>query len=666
MKYINILLMAGILFTYSSLKAQDVVIHKVFNSSSGTPVTGANDVIELLVIKDQLDMRGMYLKIGTSSLTHTAFGEYGRMMFADNDLWKNLRSGTTIKLMITPSGTVVEDLDGADRRIEIIAKRSGTAKNGYFVNINSAAGTGATFALSPYYLVTIKAANSKGSSNGAADDLDNLIHAYLPMLTDPIKDAWDALTGVDGTTSSVKKMAGTSALPTDGWYYATNPTKSLADFNGLQSSTNLILARGTGSPRYGQGEPGNNAAYVDYLRNAPTLESITTNTAPLSSSITFTVIFSKPVTGVDASDFMISTTGNSTGTISSITGSGTSYTVNLAITDRYAEGTIRLDKKASGTGITDGINPILEGFAFTNGDSYTVTDGRKSPIITAGQVFTITSLAPTGSVVGTVAATLDGPGAINNWEITLGNANDEFKIDPVTGVITVADNSTFDYNILPEYSVYVVASNDTKASAAVPVIIRLLQQPSTPVVLRAYNGMVTTLSPTLQGKVYDKTTITDFSSHQITLFLDGVELKSGIKANAAGVWTYTLTSPLSNGSHSFYIKVTKDGLTSDASETVTVLSSETEIAVRPYTILTPNNDGKNDTWKIDNIAAYPDNEVLVYNKQGQLIYSQINYQQDWRGNFNGQILNTGTYYYQIKLGSGKATIKGSLSIIREN
>jgi len=88
-----------------------------------------------------------------------------------------------------------------------------------------------------------------------------------------------------------------------------------------------------------------------------------------AASVDFTVTFSETVTGVDTGDFSVTATGVSGATVSGVSGSGATRTVT--VNTGSGNGTIRLDLKASGTGITDGGgNPISGGF--TSGETYTV------------------------------------------------------------------------------------------------------------------------------------------------------------------------------------------------------------------------------------------------------------------------------------------------------
>ena len=84
------------------------------------------------------------------------------------------------------------------------------------------------------------------------------------------------------------------------------------------------------------------------------------------------------------------------------------------------------------------------------------------------------------------------------------------------------------------------------------------------------------------------------------------------------------------------------------------ISSDTMmvIVLPPFNInngFTPNGDGKNDTWVIDELYKFPNTEIEVYNRWGeQLFYSKGAYT-PWNGTYKGQPVPVGTYYYVIRL-----------------
>jgi gliding motility-associated-like protein len=72
-------------------------------------------------------------------------------------------------------------------------------------------------------------------------------------------------------------------------------------------------------------------------------------------------------------------------------------------------------------------------------------------------------------------------------------------------------------------------------------------------------------------------------------------------------------------------------------------------------VITVNGDGTNDTWEIANIENFPDVEILIYNRWGNLVWKTSGNLKQWDGtNYrNGEVLPDGTYFYIIDLHSVK-------------
>jgi gliding motility-associated-like protein len=85
----------------------------------------------------------------------------------------------------------------------------------------------------------------------------------------------------------------------------------------------------------------------------------------------------------------------------------------------------------------------------------------------------------------------------------------------------------------------------------------------------------------------------------------------------------------------------------------------------PTNLITPDGNGKNDTWVISNIENYPQALVMIFDLHGKEIFSARNYQNTWGGwNRNGDILPDGTYYYVISFDTDKRIYKGAITILR--
>jgi gliding motility-associated-like protein len=78
-----------------------------------------------------------------------------------------------------------------------------------------------------------------------------------------------------------------------------------------------------------------------------------------------------------------------------------------------------------------------------------------------------------------------------------------------------------------------------------------------------------------------------------------------------------------------------------------------------YNAFSPNGDGMNDELIIRGIENYPNNEVIIYSRWGNEIFKRKGYKNDegWRGDWNGQIVMDGTYFYLIFLNDEKKQVK---------
>jgi gliding motility-associated-like protein len=87
--------------------------------------------------------------------------------------------------------------------------------------------------------------------------------------------------------------------------------------------------------------------------------------------------------------------------------------------------------------------------------------------------------------------------------------------------------------------------------------------------------------------------------------------------------------------------------------------------VKVYTGVSPNGDGVNDTFFIDGILDFPNNEVKVFNRWGNEVMFTKGYKNQWSGTWNDQNLPDGTYFFIIELNDKDKTMqKGYLQIRR--
>jgi gliding motility-associated-like protein len=90
----------------------------------------------------------------------------------------------------------------------------------------------------------------------------------------------------------------------------------------------------------------------------------------------------------------------------------------------------------------------------------------------------------------------------------------------------------------------------------------------------------------------------------------------------------------------------------------------------PPNAITPNGDGMNDALVFEALLEepnpYPDNELIVFNRWGDIVYQARPYLNDWQGtNNNGNNLPHGTYYFILRLNIAAGEIlRGDVTILR--
>ena len=78
----------------------------------------------------------------------------------------------------------------------------------------------------------------------------------------------------------------------------------------------------------------------------------------------------------------------------------------------------------------------------------------------------------------------------------------------------------------------------------------------------------------------------------------------------------------------------------------------------------PNGDGKNDTWNIPILEAYPLHSLTIFNRYGQVVFQRNKTFTAWNGYFKGRLLPAGNYIYLIDLNNGTPILKGSFLMIK--
>ena len=115
----------------------------------------------------------------------------------------------------------------------------------------------------------------------------------------------------------------------------------------------------------------------------------------------------------------------------------------------------------------------------------------------------------------------------------------------------------------------------------------------------------------------------------------------------------------------FYFLTVKNG--------TCTLTDEMLVSIkRPINIpngFTPNGDGNNDIWEIEFLDQYQDNQVIVYDRSGQVVFKTVGYNNGgnaWDGTYKENPVPASSYFYFIDLRNGNenAIYRGAVTVIR--
>lgn len=80
-------------------------------------------------------------------------------------------------------------------------------------------------------------------------------------------------------------------------------------------------------------------------------------------------------------------------------------------------------------------------------------------------------------------------------------------------------------------------------------------------------------------------------------------------------------------------------------------------------VFTPNGDGVNDEWIIENIELFPEAHIYIYNRWGQLLYHGRGDSERWDGSYRGHFVPSGVYIYIVSLESVEEKYEGTVTVL---
>ncbi len=323
---------------------------------------------------------------------------------------------------------------------------------------------------------------------------------------------------------------------------------------------------------------------------------------------------------------------------------------------------------------------------------------------------------PTANFTSADEACIDLPISFNNTSVFDTNENIFFEWDFGDGATATDSDPTHTYTSLGNYTVsLLVHYDDTDCSDTFSKSISVVNSPSVEIlydrdtimcegdtinlsVEDIHNGYLWSTGETgnsiqvTSGGIYsvDVTTTSGCVATtqievvtmpqpdiQISADIDQIFAGDTVQLSASGGFNYLWTpldgisDPNTDNPLVYPVRTTTYTVTAEGangclgSAEITIQVGE-GINVTPKPLFSPNNDGQNDLWIIENIERYPDCTVIIVDRQGDVLYERRPYfGNEWDGTLDGNPVIEGAYYFVIRCdGSNKNAASGSITLIR--
>jgi gliding motility-associated-like protein len=107
-------------------------------------------------------------------------------------------------------------------------------------------------------------------------------------------------------------------------------------------------------------------------------------------------------------------------------------------------------------------------------------------------------------------------------------------------------------------------------------------------------------------------------------------------------------------------------------DTATIYIDVTEERpIKIHTGFSPNGDGINETFNIENIELFPENELVIFSRWGDQVYAAQPYNNEWDGSseatgvkLSGDKVVDGAYYFILRLTPDSEPINGFIDLRR--
>jgi gliding motility-associated-like protein len=264
---------------------------------------------------------------------------------------------------------------------------------------------------------------------------------------------------------------------------------------------------------------------------------------------------------------------------------------------------------------------------------------------------------------------LDNDVSINDSDIDSSNLTITLDTDVTNGTLTLLPDGTFTY--IPDAGffgtdgfTYILC--DATDCDTVQVTINVLE-----VIIDPSLGNDEYSTPE-DTAVSGDVSANDLGTDGFVYSVENDPAHGTVTMNPDGTFTYTPDADFVGTDSFTYVACNDEGECYEATVTIIVYNvvDPTDMVIHIPAGFSPNGDNVGDTFVIENIDMYPNNELIIFNRWGNEVYNAAPYSNTsaWDGSTEsdgivvGGKVPEGTYFYVLDKGDDSAKISGFIVI----
>lgn len=291
-----------------------------------------------------------------------------------------------------------------------------------------------------------------------------------------------------------------------------------------------------------------------------------------------------------------------------------------------------------------------------------VTDVNDNSPVIKNATINVSENKLSGDSIFTVTASDADVNSVHTYSILSGNQDGVFAIGANSGIVILAGD--LDFELKSKHVLEIQVSDGANTATSLLVIVVQNENDELPV-LKDTSFSVSEFATI--DEVIGQLMATDKDANSaITFSLDSktdaavFSVGTDGQLKVAGYLDYEEKSL-----YHFVVKVS-DGLNTSTGKVTVYVTNKDEAVFKATNAITPNNDGANDFWEVENAYLYRDCKFIIYNHVGETVFTSIGYDNDWNGSSStSDPLPVGTYFYVVICSDCKdCKTTGFISIVR--